>query len=303
MNSDAREGQLIANLCAFASALMLLALVTSALIRLAHDGCTGAVYPESLISIARVMHRIATASVGILLIVVAFLVWRCRPVVRSRIVVLGILIVLTMFLAVLGQFTSGNPLPAIVIGNVVGGMALMVLFWRLRLDFLPRGSHSRPDRTLSVLATSARSLSALQIWLGSWVAGLIVAFDCRSRLFAGELRLWPDAAGWTAMNPFAIPANSGLAPAQALNWLTSVHEISAALVLVAIAMLYISLRRYGGGLHRNALVLLALLGLQIVLGFTSVFVEYTLWIGALHNAVAALLLVKLVDIHYRLHRI
>lgn len=302
MNSEPRYGRLIANLCAFAAALMLLALMASALIRIEHNGCTGTVHPESLSAMARVLHRIATASVGILLIVVAFLVLRCRPVVRSRIVVLGLLVILTIFLAVLGRFTSGNPLPAIVIGNVVAGMALMALFWRLRLEFLPRESHAQPDRGLSVLATSARSLSALQIWLGSWVAGLIAAIDCKSWRASDELVPWLDSAGWRALNPFAVPENSDPALSQALNWLTTVHEISAAIVLVTVAMLCVSLRRSGAGLHRNAPVLLALLVMQIALGLTTVFAGQSLWIGVLHNAVAALLLAKLIDIHYRLHR-
>lgn len=56
------------------------------------------------------------------------------------------------------------------------------------------------------------------------------------------------------------------------------------------------------GLHRNAPVLLALLTMQIALGITTVFGGQSLWIGVLHNAVAALLLAKLIDIHYRLHR-
>jgi heme a synthase len=227
---------------------------------------------------------------------------RCRPVVRSRIVVLGALIALTVFLAVLGRFTTGNPMPAIVIGNVVAGMALMALFWRLRLEFLPRESYSRPDRRLSALATSARSLSALQIWLGSWVAGLIVAIDCKSWNRSGELTAWPDSAAWSALNPFASSANSGAALSEALNWLTMVHEISAAFVLIVVAMLCISLRRSGGGLHRNAPVLLALLVVQILLGITMVFSGPALWIGVLHNAVAALLLAKLIDVHFRLHR-
>ena len=302
MNSDVRYGQRIATLCALAAALMLLALMTSALIRIGNYGCTGALHVESLTSIARVVHRIATSLVGLLLVAIAYMVLRCRPVVPSRIVVLGILIALTAFLAVLGQFTTGNPMPAVVIGNVVAGMALMALFWRLRLEFLPRESYSRPDRRLSVLATSARSLSALQIWLGSWVAGLIAAIDCKSWNRSGELTAWPDAAAWSALNPFASSPNSYPALSEALNWLTMVHEISAAFVLVVVAMLFVSLRRAGGGLHRNAPILLALLVVQILLGITMVFSGSALWIGVLHNAVAALLLVKLIDVHFRLHR-
>lgn len=301
MNSDVRYGQLIANLCALASALMLLALAASALIRIAHNGCADIADPASLSETARVAHRIGTSLVGILLIVISFLVLRSRPFVRSRVVVLGALVALTIFLAVLGQFTSGNPLPAIVIGNVVAGMALMALFWRLRLDYLPRDSYQRPPRRLSVLATSARSFSALQIWLGSWLAGMIVAADCKSLASIAALVPWPDAAAWSALNPFAVPA-SGAALSQALSWLTAVHGISAVLVLIAIAMLYVTLRRSGGSLHRSAPVLLALLVLQLALGTATVLAGPILWIGILHNTLAALLLAKLVDIHYRLHR-
>ncbi len=281
---------------------MLVVLVASAVLRMGNSVCADIAYPAMMATLARGVHRISAASIGILLIIIAFFVLRCRPVIRSRIIVLGALCILTSFLAMLGRFTSGNPAPAIVIGNVVAGMALMALFWRMRLEFLPRESYRRPDRQLSVLATSARSLTALQIWLGSWVAGLVAAIGCKPSTSGDELVVWPVAAAWNALNPFRVSIGSIEASLQALNWLTAVHGLSAVLVLAVVAMLCLSLQRSSGGLPRAAPALMILLGIQVTLGITAIFVKHALWIGVLHNAVAALLLLKLIDIHYRLHR-
>ncbi|HJV79630.1 COX15/CtaA family protein [Noviherbaspirillum sp.] len=302
MNSDARYARLTANLCGFAAALMLLVLATSAFIRIEHNGCTNIAFPATLTLMSRAMHRVSASSVGLLLIAISFFVLRCRPVVGSRNVLLALLWVLTVFLAVLGRFTSGSVVPAVVIGNVIGGMALAALFWRLRLEFVPRESYQRPERALSKLASTARSVAAFQVWIGSWVAGLIAEIDCKALTSAGKLALWPDVATWKALNPTRIYSAGNADLLRAVNWLSAVHVAVALVLLATVVMLCGRLRHSGGGLNRTAPVLLALLALQLLLGMATIIAGRAVLIGVLHNIVAALLLVKLIDVDYRLHR-
>ncbi|HJV84273.1 MAG TPA: COX15/CtaA family protein [Noviherbaspirillum sp.] len=302
MNVDARHARLIANLCGFAACLMLLVLAASAFIRIEHNGCTNVAFPATLSMMARVMHRVAASAVGMLLIMISAFVLNGRPVLRSRRALLVMLWVLTVFLAVLGRYTAGGTLPAIVIGNVVAGMALAALFWRLRLSFLPRETWQRPERRVSALSRSARSLAAFQVWIGGWCAGLVAATSCDALSSPRDIMLWPGPLAWKALNPFAIQYGASPALLQATHWLGAVHAASASLLLVLVAQLCLRLRDAGGAMRRNYPALLALLLIQLALGLAMVFGGRFLLAGVLHNIMATLMLIKLVEVDFQLNR-
>ncbi len=302
MNGDTRYTRLAANLCGLAAGLMLLVLAASAFIRIEHNGCANIAFPATLSMMFRVMHRVAASAVGMLLIMVSYFVLNSRPVLRSRRALLLMLWVLTIFLALLGRYTAGGTLPAIVIGNVVAGMALAALFWRLRLSFVAPALWQRPERSLHALAGASRSLAAFQIWLGSWSAGLAATIECRSLSAVGDLVLWPGGAAWRALNPFAPARGASQAALQAMHWLTALHAASAILVVATVVLLCRRLRHAAGHLQRHCPALLALLAMQVMLGLVMMVGGRILLAGVLHNIVAALLLVKLVDIHFRLRR-
>ncbi len=163
-------------LVSIALALVLVITLSSAFIRLSQSGLScpewsacysaqagtsaAALSEASPVFFARVMHRIAASVAGVLLLVIAVLGWR-RWRGDSRRAVAIVLVVLAGLLAWLGKYTPST-LPAVMLGNLLGGMALLgMLTWLWQSD--ARGETPQtPPRVWVVLV-----LAALQIVLGS----------------------------------------------------------------------------------------------------------------------------------------
>lgn len=306
MYADIQRAALAGRLCKAAALLMLVILMMSATIRLARESCGDALAQSTLIVAARLIHRVAASTVGILLLAIAFLGLRVRPVPSHRLAVLGLLFVLTLFLAALGKFSGGSPAAIVTIGNVVAGVALLALFWRLALELAARPIFSidRPQPWLSTLAFLASAFTALQIGLGGWLAGLRGAAACKGFVVGEAQTWWPDTASFGALNPFhnAPPA---LATAQALGnatgWLNSMHNFSSVLAIVLVFALAQGLFRSAQRLRSQGVALIGLLLFMVGLAI-PLQIAQPLWLGVLHNALAALLMALLIGIQYRLQR-
>lgn len=295
-----RHTRLIAWLSTAGASLMLLVLITSAMIRLGSAECLSSAAPDMLITIARVIHRISASSIGVLLIAIIYFVLKQKPVPSSRIVLLGLISALTVFLAVLGRFSAGAQIPVVTISNVVAGIALFTLFWRLRIEFVPHAATPVVGERQRNLVLGARSLAGLQIWLGSWMAGLIAGLGCTVRPEIGRLVLWPDASAWRALDP--LHAASGYVAVNAINWLGFIHTVSASLVLVVTITVGLQLQRLDERMRRLSKLLLVFLTIQGALGIATLIFGPRVWCSVAHNAFAALLMAVLADIHCQFHR-
>lgn len=175
----------IRHIVGVAIALVLVVTTTSAFIRLSQSGlscrdqpaCDGAQVesPATLpsegleVSVARAAHRIAAGAAGILFVVIAALGWqRWRG--DSRRAAAVALVALAGVLAWLGKYTPST-LPAAMLGNLLGGMALLgLLAWLWRPDDRGKSSPARLRLWIGV----GLALAALQITLGA--AMLITGF-------------------------------------------------------------------------------------------------------------------------------
>ena len=132
-----------------AALLVLIVLAASAFIRLAQAGLDCAPWPacyarkaavavepekpaaveSASIAVARGIHRIAASAVGLLLLGIVLAGWDKLRGATAKGVALAALL-LTAFLAWLGRYTPSD-LPAVVLGNMLGGMLLFGLLWSL----------------------------------------------------------------------------------------------------------------------------------------------------------------------------
>jgi heme A synthase len=168
----------IRHIVGVAIALVLIVTTTSAFIRLSQSGlscrdrpaCSGALV-ESLsavlsegsdVSIARAAHRVAAGAAGILFVVIAALGWeRWRG--DSRRAAAVALVVLASLLAWLGKYATST-MPAVMLGNLFGGMALLgLLAWLWRPD---SGGEAPPVR-LRLWIMIGLALATLQIAFGA----------------------------------------------------------------------------------------------------------------------------------------
>lgn len=280
----------VARLATGAAVLMLVILAMSATIRLGQGGCGQAAAPDMVIAAARGIHRISASVVGVLLLAMAWFATRARSVARGQAVMFVALFGLTFFLAVLGKFGANKTLPAITIGNIVAGMAMAALFWRLRTAYIAHQWHHEYDQSSRLLAF-ARLLIAAQILIGSWLAGLGVSAGCGAAQLSRQWIFLPGVEAWQALISFDAAGNYVLPVIEAMSWLRTWHVVVA--MAASLAVIALSLRFIRRGASAAGIILLMLLGAQALFALVQLAAGTHWYLGVPHNIAAALLLAAL----------
>jgi len=226
----------------------------------------------------RVTHRISASVVGLMFVFAVLFGWaRWNAGERAA---GACLLLASLGLAWLGRYTP-SPLPAVVLGNLLGGHALLAaLAWLLsapRTQIAPRIG--------AVAAFGFVAIVALQIALGGLVSARAAAAACIEGCIPGAL------SGWTlsAFDPGL--ANSGLgSPALDSAERRSVllaHEGVAWIVLAASAFVGWRARQ---SLRWKAWLPLALALIAVALGLKMARGPYPLGQAVAHSLIAALAL-------------
>lgn len=288
--------------------LMLVLTTTSAYIRLSQAGLGCSVWPacygrsvalpeagqllpgHAPLFWAHALHRLAASSVGVLLVLVVFLGRQELQGMGARIATWTVL-ALAGLLAVLGIVTPSN-LPAVTLGNLLGGMTMVALLWWLHQR--GRGESAHTGGMLFWLALAAL---ALQIALGGMIGARHAALACVT-LPGCDGSWWSESTDWRLFNPFfGLPASDTVSAA--LAPLAMAHRYGA--LLVAAILCVLGVRAIRRGAHTAALgwVLLGMLGLQLLLGAAMVLANFPLPLALMHNLCAALLLGATVSLLWR----
>lgn len=279
--------------------LVLVITTTSAYIRLSQAGfgcadwpacyghsvstpSAGQLIPErSTLFWARALHRLAASSAGILLLLIVLLGWNTLQGAAARLAGVAT-VALAGFLAWLGLITPSN-LPAVTIGNLLGGMSMLALLWWLHQR--GRGESGRAGRMLLWLALAAL---ALQIALGGMIGARHAVLSCVT-LPACAGGWWPDSVDWRLFNPFFALSKSDTGSA-AREALIMSHRYGAVLVATILCVLGVKAVQRGARVAARGWLLLGMLGLQMLLGAGMVLANFPLPLALLHNLCAALLL-------------
>ncbi len=230
---------------------------------------------------ARAVHRLAASSTGIVLLLIVFLGWNALQDLAGRLAAVAT-VVLAGLLAGLGMVTPST-LPAVTLGNLLGGMCMAALLWWL----YRRGKDAYPGAGRPLLWIALAAL-ALQIALGGMIGARRAVLACTS-FPACNGSWWPGTPDWRVFNPFfnspvSIDAVSSLAP------LAMAHRYGALLLAAMLLPLGIASARRERGASVRGWLLLAALGLQLLLGAVMVLADFPLLLALLHNLGAVLLL-------------
>ena len=277
--------------------LVLVIITTSAYIRLSQAGLGCADWPDCYgravrlpeagqllpgrapLFWARALHRFAASSVGVLLVLIVFLGRKDLQGTGARVAAWAAL-ALAALLAALGLITPSS-LPAVTLGNLLGGMALAALLWALLQR--GRGVFSGAGRVLLWLAVAAL---ALQIALGGMIGARHAALACRALPWCGG-NGWAGSIDWRLFDPFfSLPASDP--PTGALAALAMAHRYGALLVAAVLLVVGAAAVRRGAGAAGR--ILLGMLGLQLLLGAAMVLADFPVALALMHNLGAALLL-------------
>jgi cytochrome c oxidase assembly protein subunit 15 len=234
---------------------------------------------------ARAAHRVVALLALLLVVMMVTICFTARPVWRAEgSMALGLL-ALVAFLAVLGRWSSGARVPAVTIGNLLGGFSMVALSLRLALAGRPLAAvHLRPWAIVATLLLLA------QVALGGLISAARAGLSCVD---------WVDCVkgardvGWSTLDPWRVPVLSASAPfnpdgalAQALH-----RGLAVGLVLLASLLAVLAWQR---GRPRSAAALLAVLAAQVTVGLAMVHGSLPLGLAMLHNGLAACLFAALV---------
>jgi cytochrome c oxidase assembly protein subunit 15 len=244
-----------------------------------------------VIAAARGAHRLA--AVGALALVVAMgvlCVGRAPRLPAEGLQCAGLLL-LTIALAVLGRISADVRAPAVTLGNLLGGLAMLALCARLGVAGSPP-AHARRSAGGNGLRTGAALLLALvfaQAALGTLASASFAGLGCTGLADCVQGAAVVDAA---TLNPWREPRiapGGGAAEPGALVQL--LHRAGAAAVaLGAAAFAVLAWRRRRPA---TAAAAAGLVAVEIGLGLAQVGAGLPIGLALLHNVVAALLVVLL----------
>ncbi|WP_040788406.1 COX15/CtaA family protein [Massilia niastensis] len=283
---------------------------------LAHEeiAAAEAAMPTGPVTVAKawieMIHRYLAMGIGVIIMALLFtavMQWRRT---RAKAFAPGMPLALFLFVCVQGAFGAWTVTlklqPVIVTIHLLLGMALLAMLTWLggREDFLMKPPAPPRDpaalRSLRTLALLAAVVLAVQIALGGWVSTNYATLACDEfPLCDGQVvppmdfehgfHLWREL-GKTAAGHY-LPFSALVA----IHW---VHRMSA---LVVVAVLGLAILRAWQHVElrptarRLALVLLA----QLFTGIATVYFDFPLAIAVLHNAGAALLVILVTMLNYR----
>ncbi len=263
--------------------------------------------PHGPVSMAKawkeMIHRYLAATLGLLIIAIAVQAWRTRASPCSAPLVASALVGVVVFQGLLGMWTVTLLLkPAIVTAHLLGGMATLGLLAWLALRAW-RAEHAEVSMGVLLMARLGFVLLVAQIALGGWTSTNYAALACTD--FPTCQGKWLPEADFA--NAFHIVRELGmtadgellpLAALTAIHWLHRVGALVAGGVLFLLAWA-LSRRQATQGI---GLALLCAVVLQVLVGVANVVFSLPLFLAVAHNAGAALLVVVMVGVNYRLGR-
>jgi cytochrome c oxidase assembly protein subunit 15 len=232
---------------------------------------------------ARLAHRLLAVVALVLILLMIMVCFGEPPVLRAQGGIAIALLVLALCLAVLGRWSSGSRVPAISIGNLIGGFAMLALSLRLAIGA------AAPPRRLRIAAGAVALLLLAQVALGGLVSASHAGMSCVG---------WSDCAAaaraipWSTLDPWREPLLTEGPPFNAAGALAqSIHRGMALVIVLVLLPLAVMARRRGR--PRTAAALIALLALQLIAGLAMVHGSLPLGLALLHNLLAACLFATL----------
>ena len=269
-------------------------------------GCYGKlIAPASAKAWTEMIHRYVAGTLGILILII----W-CKSIVlyKSKIKLWPLtsaILALVVFQAALGMWTVTLGLyPMVVMGHLLGGFAILALLWLLYLKLGTNISAIIVSKKLKIFAYFSFVVLILQIFLGGWTSANYAALVC-SDFPSCQGSLWPAMDWQSAFNLSAVGIfDSPGTPLENTARVTiqMFHRLGALLTTIIMAILSYKLITHSSAkLGKMGILLAVLLTTQILLGISNVLARMPLSVSLMHNAIAALLLILMVSILFKLH--
>lgn len=249
------------------------------------------------------IHRYLASTLGLVCVALALIAWRNRrdPAQPWRAPLA--LVVLVVFQGLLGMWTVTLLLkPIVVVAHLLGGFATLALLFSLGRWRAARFPASTPGlRTLGL--TAAAALVA-QVFLGGWTSANYAALACPD-FPTCQTQWWPAIAdfdeAFVLWRGIGIDYEGGVLDHPARVAVHFTHRLGAIFATLLVALLGWRLAR-ASATRLDGAAVLALLLTQVSLGVSIVWFGVPLAVAVLHNGVAALLLLTVINANQRIRQ-
>ncbi|HIG78615.1 MAG TPA: heme A synthase [Cycloclasticus sp.] len=248
------------------------------------------------------IHRYFASTLGLVILILTFMAWR-KPELHLRGLTTS-LSLLVMFQGALGMWTVTLLVkPVIVMSHLLGGLAtlslLLLLLLRVRNKRL---ADENRNGCVKSLASIAMVVLVVQIALGGWTSTNYAALACPDFPTCYGDAWSPDVdykEGFVLWRGLGVDYEFGVLSNEARAAIHWVHRIGALVTTAVLGLLAIFLIRLSA--FKESLMMLGLLVTQVGLGIFNVLLNLPLHVAVAHNAIAAVLLLSLVYINFRLN--
>ena len=313
MANSTKTGSLFTFLVFVALLLTLAAVLLSAYLRLESiglgctdwPGCFGHM-PEARdhglvpATTAGAVHRFTASLLGLIVVAFTLLALRGR---RPATIGLGAplsVFALTVFLSVLGYSTPSPDIPAVTFGNLLGGMAMLALLWWMGQRSVETIDAGDNTTTLKPWARLGLLVVATQIALGAITSASYAGPACT--LLPGCNGNWASIAnllqGLDLFGTLGVDDQGRIITGGVQKTLHMTHRLGAVLTFLYLGWLALRALKLNGRLRGTAVSIMVFLIVQVLLGATAVLTELPLLLVTAHNAIAALLLLAVVNLNH-----
>lgn len=253
------------------------------------------------------IHRYLAMAIGVLIIALMVIAWRRWLQSRRKEMKFSPLFptLLFAFVCVQGAFGAWTVTmklqPVIVTIHLLLGMTLLALLTWFGAHLSDHPTVPRSAVALRIPAMLALLLLMIQIALGGWVSTNYAALACIDfPLCHGVLLPQMDFAnGFSVWRNLGMTANGDYLPFPALTAIHWTHRAFALVVVALVAWVALNALKFDG-LRKTARWLLVMIVLQFASGVSNVFLDLPLALAVAHNGGAALLMLLLVTINYKI---
>ena len=254
------------------------------------------------------IHRYAASTLGLSILIAAVLAWLNRRDPNQPVAMPLALLGVVCFQGLLGMWTVTLLLkPVIVMGHLLGGLTTLGMATWLLLDHLRRDD--RPNdgkRAAYVPAVVGLVILVGQIALGGWTSSNYAALACPD-LPTCNGAWWPPEAdfaeGFVMWRGLGIDYEFGVLDAPSRVAIHYTHRLGALVAFLFLGMLALLQYRATANDHhvrRASVLVMVALVLQVSIGIGVVWFGLPLWLATSHNAVAALLLLSMINLNHAL---
>jgi len=256
------------------------------------------------------IHRYAATTLGLSIVLSSLLAWLNRREAGQPVILPIILVGVVIFQGLLGMWTVTLLLkPLIVMGHLLGGLTTLgLLFWLVLEHFRRPDTMTVRPRSMVNPAVLGLIVLIFQIALGGWTSSNYAALACPD-IPTCQGQWWPMEAnfseGFVLWRGLGIDYEFGILDAPSRVAIHFTHRVGALLTFLLLS--FIALKTISVGSAREMdipalrqagqFIVVALIA-QVAIGISVVWFGLPLFLATAHNAVAALLLMSMINLNH-----